>query len=160
MNHRPVKNLILVLSIVLGSGAVSEKAKAEGYQAHASQMGANVYDLNQLANDMEFRYQWELRFCHGCKDSLTLLKRIQNHAHLTKDLVRAWRGKCGKTFEAVACDVHGSIIQIQNLSKKSRISDSVSSMIDQSAPQAIYVHAHSNHFQPTTRRSSFRLGWR
>lgn len=123
------------------------ESQGQGSRVH-NDIGRNVYALDTLADQLAFRYSWELRFNRGCRDSIALLKHIRKHSVLTNDLVRAYRGKSDATFQKAVSAVRDSAICMQNMRKTARVSDGVSGMISESLSLTTFVHANSIHFQP------------
>ena len=149
------------MAVILGQGAFFDNSNAQGSAIRNpeidNQIAEGVYNLAQLADEMSFKYQWELGFNSACKDSLALLKRLRIHAALTDDLVRAFRSKSDQSFRRIACEVKDSVVGIENLSKRSRVSGVVSEMINQASHKAAFVHAHSNCFNTTASRNGIRI---
>ncbi|MDF1752614.1 MAG: hypothetical protein P1U89_07575 [Verrucomicrobiales bacterium] len=134
---RSPKPFILAASILLGLAATGSKSLSEDFSyQNDPTIGSNVYALDNLADQMTFRYEWELRYNRSSRDSLILLRHIQNHAKLTNELIRAYRGKAPEAFQKAVAEVTDSVQLMDDLRKRARVSDGVVRMIHESTPLA------------------------
>ena len=119
-----------------------------GHPQRNDDLGQKVYMIDSLADQMAWRFGWEIRYRRGCNDSIALLQLMRNHTRLTDGLIKAYRGDCGKTFAKAACDVRDNLTRIQNLRKRVQVSESVCALITRSCPLTTYVHKNSHRFRP------------
>lgn len=123
----------------------------------------NIYALDNLAEQMEWRYRWEVRRMPDCRPSNALYRQMETHEELTGDLVEAYRGSCAKTFRKAVCAVSDSMNAINELRRSAMLSDGISVLIRQSLPKADFIHRNMALHGPVARESDydvayFRLG--
>lgn len=111
-------------------------------------IGKNVYAIDNLADQMAFRFGWELKFSKDSKASGALYDQMKKHADITNDLIKAYRGKGGISFQTAALAVRNSVSELQSLRRGTKVSEAVSNMISQSIPLVAYVSDNAGKFSP------------
>jgi hypothetical protein len=104
----------------------------------------DVYVLDQLAHQMTYAYNLEVRFNPRCECSRNLLKHMYIHMTHTARLRRASQASCPVTYKKAACAVNDSAKCLHNLSRKAKASWSVRNMLSQTCTLANRVHKNAH----------------
>ncbi len=153
MINCPGNSIQIVIAAVIGlsfsgGGLRAERKILQSSTEVARELSRNVYEIDNLADQMAIKYDWELRYNNGCRDSVLLYRHLQKHSILTKDLVRAFRVGSGVNFHKLASQVRESLCLIENLQKRARVSQGVSRLIGEATQKAAFIFENSNSFQP------------
>lgn len=111
-------------------------------------LGQNVFALNELADEMLWRYQWEAQKKPNCQSAQSLYDQMKKHSMLTNHLIMAYRGDSRKQFEETAIQVRDSVNSLLVLRNQAETSEPVDRLILQSQPMANFVYANAMSFKP------------
>lgn len=169
-----------VLFLTLGFGALTPETRGQGFELGGHKvlfdqirncfdhdqpptvygnLRQNIYALDNLAEQMEWRYRWEVRRMPGCLPSNALYRQMEIHEELTGDLVEAYRGSCAKTFRKAVCAVSDSLNAIDRLRRSAMLSDGISALIRQSGPKADFIHQNMALHGPVARESDYDIAY-
>ncbi len=156
MNTSAKHTLIFAFVVALGLCSIPSITLAQAMrsggdflqtQGISNNLNQNVYTLDTLADQMVFRFGWEMRSKKKLDSSdQELHSQMKAHAVLTNDLVKASRGKSTETFEKAARLVRDSANRLHQLQKKAEVSNGVAKLIDHSLPLASFVHSNARSF--------------
>lgn len=163
MKTHPPRFLSVVLATVFTMSFLPTKTQAQGFNFYGQNpfsfmgfgqaqgnddLGKNVYKIDSLADQMAWRFGWEIRSRGDCRDSAALLQLMKNQAGLTNNLIKAYKGNSGQVFTKASHDVRDNLTRIQTLRKKVQVSDSVNALITKSVSLANYITRNAHLFRP------------
>lgn len=94
----------------------------------------NIYAIDNLADQMAFRFGWEMKFGKDLSKSNELYRQMKSYTETTNELIKSYRGRNGISFHDSLHEVQQSLSRIRNLRKSTRVSETVNQMITQSIP--------------------------
>lgn len=160
-NHAVVLPLIAILfSAILTTPSLHAQFRFYGQNQFESNAGKgelapayrnlsqNVFALNELADEMLWRYQWEAQKMPNCQSAQSLYDQMKKHSVLTNNLIMAYRGDSNKQFEETAIQVRDSVNSLLVLRNQTETSETVNRLILQSQPMANFVYSNAMSFQP------------
>ena len=123
--------LIIMVSFATPTQAGSDEGKNSAVYRKISQ---SIVLIDRLADQMVSQYGRESKDADEKKDSEALLDAMKKHRELAGDLTKASRSADKTNFRRSALAVRSNLKRIQDLSRRAKVSSSVSSLVSQSHP--------------------------
>ncbi len=111
-------------------------------------LGQSILTLDQYGDQMSYLYAMEVRNYCGCSNATALLSEMRRYNTCTNNLIAAYQGTCPRSFQNAACNVQDSLMRVQTLRNRARVSPQVCALITHSCPLSSYIHCNRGSFHP------------
>lgn len=141
----PLRLFAAVLCTSIGISFIPSISMAQNV---SRDLERKIRELDELANQMSWRYDRERQRYRTSPDSRALYSQIKYHNILTDRLGKAAQGHCVSTFSTAAREVRNSVTTMEKLCVRADVSRDVETLISRSCPLSSYIKNNVDQFHP------------